>query len=610
MKIFLRLLRYVFPYKRNIALIVFSNVLYAIFSVFSLTLVVPFLSVLFRQVEPVAEAPSFTFSVDALVDYYYYYMSQLIAQSGEVAALVMIALSMILLSLLSNLFRYLGQFWLAPIRTGVLNSLRKDIFHKLVILPLSFFSKQKKGDIMNRIGPDVQEVEWSVISSLQALCRDPFLLTAYLIALLKVNFLLTLLSLVLLPAAGYLIMRIGKSIQNNSKQAQQLLGKISARFEETIGGLRVIKGYNAAHHATQKFRQENDTYTQLNTKIFKISEIGAPLVEFLSILTMILVFCIGGKFIFAQGISAQIFVMFILIFARMLPPAKQLVTIFYTLKKGTPSANRIYEIIDADEVICEKESPKAIGEFSESIEFQEVSFSYHKCASAEECDVLHNISFTLHKGEQIALVGPSGCGKSTLADLLPRFYDIEFGAIKIDGVDIREYAIADLRRLFGVVNQDIILFNDTIYNNIVFGLPNVTRAQVEEAAKIAHADQFIEELPLRYETMVGERGLALSGGQRQRISIARAILRNPQILILDEATSALDNESEMEVQRALDTLLVSRTAMVIAHRLNTIKNADKILFIKEGRIVETGTHEQLMATKGEYFRFYTLQMIA
>ena len=610
MKLFLRLLRYVFPYKKNIVLIIFSNVLYSIFSVFSLTLIVPFLSVLFNQIEPISTIPELKLSMDSIINTYYYYMGQLVIQSGKESALVMIAISMIILSFLSNLFRYLGQFWLAPIRAGVLNSLRKDIYHKLVILPLSFYSKQKKGDIMNRIGPDVQEVEWSIISSLQALCRDPFLLIAYLIALLKVNTLLTLLSLVLLPAIGYLITIVGKSIQRNSKNAQQILGKMSSLFEETIGGLRIIKGYNATEYATNKFQKENDKHYQINKKIFTISELASPMVEMLSIITMILVFCIGGNLIFSgQGLNAQIFIMYILIFVRMLPPAKQLVTIFYTLKKGGPSTTRIYEIIDSEEIITENKNPKPITEFKDKIEYREVSFSYQTQQQAQDCNIIKGINFTLKKGEQIALVGASGCGKSTLVDLLPRFYDVEFGAIEIDGTNIKDFVISDLRALFGIVNQDITLFNDTVFNNITFGMENVTLEQVIQAAKIAHADEFIQELPQQYKTVIGERGTALSGGQRQRLCIARAILRNPQILILDEATSALDNESELLVQQALDNLLKTRTAIIIAHRLNTIKNANKILFIKEGKITESGTHDELLSLKGDYFRYYSLQNI-
>lgn len=610
MKLFLRLLRYVFPYKKNIVLIIFSNVLYSLFSVFSLTLIVPFLSVLFNQIEPISTIPELKLSMDSIINTYYYYMGRLVIQSGKESALIMIAISMIVLSFLSNLFRYLGQFWLAPIRAGVLNNLRKDIYHKLVILPLSFYSKQKKGDIMNRIGPDVQEVEWSIISSLQALCRDPFLLVAYLIALLKVNMFLTLLSLILLPATGYLITIVGKSIQRNSKNAQQILGKMSSLFEETIGGLRIIKGYNATEYATNRFKEENDKHYQINKKIFTISELASPMVEMLSIITMILVFCIGGNFIFSgQGLNAQIFIMYILIFARMLPPAKQLVTVFYTLKKGGPSAKRIYEIIDAQEIITEKENPKTITEIKEKIEYRDVYFSYQPQRQAQDCDIIKGISFMLKKGEQIALVGASGCGKSTLVDLLPRFYDIEFGAIEIDGTNIKDFIISDLRALFGIVNQDITLFNDTVFNNITFGMKNVTLEQVVQAAKIAHADEFIQELPQQYETIIGERGTALSGGQRQRLSIARAILRNPQILILDEATSALDNESELLVQQALDNLLKTRTAIIIAHRLNTIKNANKILFVKEGKITESGTHEELLSLKGDYFKYYSLQNI-
>lgn len=610
MRLFFRLLRYIFPFKRNIALIIFSNVLYSIFSVFSLTLIVPFLSVLFKQIEPIPIAPETTFTLESIIETYYYFMGRMIIQYGEASALVMIACTMVAFTFLSNLFRYLGQYWLAPIRAGVLNTLRKDIYHKLVILPLSFFSKQKKGDIMNRIGPDVQEVEWSVISSLQAICRDPFLLCAYLIALLKVNQTLTLFSLVLLPLVGYLIMLVGKSIQRNSRKAQQVLGKLSSLYDETIGGLRIIKGYNAMEHAHQKFKEENDKHYQINRKIFTISELGSPMVELLSIITMIIVFCIGGQLIVGgHGLNAQIFIMYVLIFARMLPPAKQLVTVFYTIKKGGASAKRIYEILDAEEVIEEKENPVHIQQFKDKIEYKDVYFSYQQPSEAKDCEVIRGISLSLRKGEQIALVGASGCGKSTLVDLLPRFYDIDFGAIEIDGVDIKEYSISDLRSLFGIVNQDVILFNDTVYNNITFGMKGVTREQVMEAAKIAHADEFISQLPQQYDTVIGERGTALSGGQRQRLSIARAILRDPQILILDEATSALDNESELLVQKALEGLLKSRTAIIIAHRLNTIKNADRILFVKEGKISEIGTHNELMALKNDYFRYYSLQNV-
>ena len=602
MKLFLRLIRYIFPFKKNIFLILLFNLLYSIFSIFSLTLVAPFLSVLFGQVEKVVQKPPFSFSVSTIIDTFYYYMGQIIDQSGTTAALIYIAITMIVLSFFSNLFRYLGQFFLAPIRAGVLNSIRKDIFHQLIKLPLSFYSGHKKGDIMNRIGPDVQEVEWSIISSTQTFCRDPFLIIAYVVALFKVSYSLTLISLVLLPISGYLITLIGKSIQRNSAKAQIILGKLSTLFDETIGGLRIIKGYNAIDHAYLKFQQETETHYKLNKKIFRVNELGGPMIETLSIITMMIVLMIGGSLLFGkEGFNGTLFVMFVLVFARIIPPAKQIVTVFYTIRKGLPSAKRIYEIIDAEEVIVEDPNPISIHSLKNDIEFKEVYFDYCKTENASQCNVLRGINLLLRKGEKIALVGASGSGKSTMVDLLPRFYDIEFGEILIDSIPIKKYRIDQLRSLFGIVNQDVTLFHDTVFNNIAFGKTNVTREQVIEAAKVANAHDFIMEMDHQYDTIIGDRGLKLSGGQRQRLSIARAILANPEVLILDEATSALDNESEKIVQQAINTLLKGRTAIIVAHRLSTIKDVDRILFVDGGKITESGTHDQLMKLEGGYF---------
>jgi len=610
MKLFLRLIRYIFPYKKNIFLIIVCNLLYSVFSIFSLSLVAPFLSVLFSQVQTVSVKPSFSLSVSTIVDIFYYYMGIVINKNGSDAALLYIAVTMIVLTFFSNAFRYLGQFFLAPIRAGVLNAIRKDIYHQLIKLPLSFYSNQKKGDVMNRIGSDVQEVEWSIISSTQTFCRDPFLIIAYLVALFKVSYELTLISLFLLPISGYLITLIGKSIQRNSYKAQQILGKLSALFDETIGGLRIIKGYNAIEHANKKFQQETENHYRINKKIFRVNELGGPMIETLSIITMMIVLMIGGSLLFKDTtFNGTFFVMFILVFARMIPPAKQMVTVFYTIKKGLPSAKRIYEVLDADEVIVEDQNPLPISELKQKVEFKELFFDYTKKENPSQCNVLKGISFTLHKGETIALVGASGSGKSTLVDLLPRFYDLEFGAILIDDVNIKKYKIDQLRSIYGIVNQDVTLFHDTIFNNIAFGKPNITKEQVIEAAKIANAHDFIMEMDHQYDTIIGDRGLKLSGGQRQRLSIARAILADPQVLILDEATSALDNESEKIVQQAINTLLSGRTAIIVAHRLSSIKNVDRILFLDGGKISESGTHEQLMALKGVYYDYYCRQEI-
>lgn len=610
MKLFLRLIRYIFPYKGNIAFIILFNLLYSIFSIFSLTLVAPFLSVLFGQVEKVMLKPELRLSIDSVIDTFYYYMGVVIERNGSSAALIYVALTMIVLSFFSNAFRYLGQYFLAPIRAGVLNSIRKDIYHQLIVLPLSFYSKHKKGDILNRIGSDVQEVEWSIISSLQTFCRDPFLILAYMIALFKVSYSLTLISLVLLPISGYLITLIGKSIQRNSTKAQQILGKLSSLFDETIGGLRIIKGYNAIEHANRKFQQETHEHYKINKKIFRVNELGGPMIETLSIITMMIVLMIGGSILFnGSSFNGTYFVMFILVFARIIPPAKQIVTVFYTIKKGLPSAKRIYEILDADEVILEDPNPIPIQKFEKQIEFKNVYFDYAPVENQDSCTVLKGINFTLQKGEKIALVGASGSGKSTIVDLLSRFYDITFGSIEIDATEIKKFKINDLRSLFGIVNQDVTLFHDTVFNNIAFGKMDVTQEQVMEAAKIANAHDFIMDMDQQYDTVIGDRGMKLSGGQRQRISIARAILANPEVLILDEATSALDNESEQIVQQAINTLLSQRTAIIVAHRLSTIRDVDRILFIDGGRISECGNHEQLMQLKGNYFNYYCRQEI-
>ena len=459
---------------------------------------------------------------------------------------------------------------------------------------------------MNRMGSDVQEVEWSIVCMLQMLFRDPLLLTAYLITLFALNAKLTLITLVVLPLSGYLISLVGKKIKKNSTTAQTILGKLSSKFEETISGLRVIKGYNAIDHASEKFREENRIFYKLNKKIFIRTELGAPLIEVLAVLCMMIVLFLGSNFIIGEEsvFTGELFVFYILIFARVIPPAKSLVSCYYSIQKGLPCAERIYKIIDGDEKIVEVENPVHIKELKDKIEYKNVNFSYDG-----HSEVLKNVSFTLKKGKIIAIVGHSGSGKSTLVDLLPRFYDYDGGEILIDDVNNKLFSIRDLRGLFGIVSQDVILFNDTIYNNIAFGCEGATKEAVEAAARVACAHDFITEMENGYDTIIGDRGAKLSGGQRQRISIARAVLKNPQVLILDEATSALDTESEFLVQQALNNLMQNRTAIIIAHRLSTIRNADNILFMDNGTIVESGTHDELMEKHGEYYKFYTIQEI-
>ena len=609
MKLFFRLFRHVFPYKLDIVFILIFNFLYSIFSIFSLSMVVPFLSVLFGQTEAVTVKPAFELSADFIINTFYYYMSLIIAAHGPVAALVYIAGTMVILSFLSNLCRYMGMYFLADIRCGILKQIRSEIYHQLLILPLSFYSRQRKGDILNRMGADVQEVELSVISTLQSICRDPFLIVVFLFALFSISAKLTLIALVVLPIAGYVIAVIGKSIKQKSVKAQQLLGHLSSIFEETISGLRIIKAYNAIDFMSEKFKDENHEFYQLNKKMYRINELGSPLIEFLSVAALMLILFLGGVFAPESMFSGGLFVMYILVFARIIPPAKALVTSVYTIQKGMASAERIYEIIDGEEVIVEDKNPVQLQEFKEKIEYQQVGFSYNKLQVNGRYDVLDDVNFCLEKGKTIALVGASGAGKSTLVDLLPRFYDVSAGEIKLDGINIKKYKISDLRGIFGIVNQDVMLFNDTVFNNITFGMDNKSKEEVIEAAKIAQAHDFIMELENGYDTILGDRGMRLSGGQRQRISIARALLSNPQILILDEATSALDTESEYLFQQAIQGLLKDRTAVIIAHRLSTIRNADQILFVKDGHISEQGTHDELMQQKGDYYRFCTVQLM-
>ena len=595
-------------YKANIVAVLLVNVLYAFFSIFTLSLIVPFLAVLFGQAPQVLVRPSFALTSRFVIDTFYYYMGVVVARFGHHAALFYIAGVMVLTSLLSNAARYMGSYWLAPVRSGIMRNLRNEMYHRLLILPLSYYTDQRKGDILSRIGADVQEVEWSVFSSLQSMCRDPFLIVVFTAVLFSISVPLTLMAILLLPVIAYLLANIGKRIKQHSTRAQELLGRMSSLFDEAIGGLRVIKGYNAIDHTYGNFKQENYRFYRLHKRVFRINELGAPLVEFLCILSLLLVAIVGLKLFPALSLGkSSLFMLFFVVFARLIVPAKALMTTYYTLQRGMAAAARVYEVIDADEKIVECADPLPVRKLTDRIEFRDVSFSYRDVAVPEECEVLRHIDLTVCKGEVVAVVGPSGSGKSTLVDLLPRFYDVTFGQILLDGHPLDRYVISDLRALFGGVSQDVILFNDTVYENIVFGMQGVTGDQVVAAAKIAQAHPFIMELEDGYQTVIGDRGMRLSGGQRQRISIARAILRHPEVLILDEATSALDNESEYLFQEALMPYAREHTAIIVAHRLSTIRFADTIVFVRDGEIVERGTHDELMNLQGEYYRFCTMQ---
>ena len=517
--------------------------------------------------------------------------------------LVYIGATIIVLFFLKNLFRYLAMYFLAVVRNGVVKDIRNDLYLKILILPLSYFNEKRKGDIIARMTTDVQEVEWSIMSSLEMAFRDPITMLTYLVTLFVISPSLTVFVLVLLPLSGLIIGRIGKSLKRTSDKGQFKMGILLSMIEETISGLRIIKAFNAIGFADKRFRQTNNEYNRLMIRLYRKRDLASPLSEFLSACVVTIVLWYGGKLVFTPGnnLDAAAFLVYLGIFSQLMPPAKAITQAFYNIQKGAASVDRIEQVLREPEVIEEKAGALVKKDFNTAIEYRNVSFAY----AADP--VLKQIDLVIQKGKTIAVVGPSGGGKSTLVDLLPRFYDCLEGGIFIDGTDIRDLVIRDLRGLMGIVSQETILFNDTVFSNIAFGMDNVSEEDVISAAKVANAHEFIEKMPLGYATNIGDRGTKLSGGQRQRLSIARAVLRNPPILILDEATSALDTESERLVQQALENLMRHRTSIVIAHRLSTIQFADEIIVLQNGELVERGSHTDLLEMNSVYRKLYDLQ---
>ena len=602
-KKFLRVLSFIKPYWVYGVLNIVSNLLVIFFSLFTFVMLVPFLNLLFGIDKLVEVRPDFALNKDALFGFMNYYVSQLIINKGEVQALVYICLLLFGTFFFRNLFRFLAMYFLANVRIGAVKGIRNTLFNKILILPLSFYSKNKKGDILARITTDVQEVEYSIMNSLEMIIRDPITIVVFFVTLFIISPQLTIFVIVLLPVTGYIIGFIGRNLRKESKIGQTKFAGLIAIIEETISGLRIIKAFTAINFSNIRFRDLNDNYSKILLKIYRTRDLSSPLSEFLSSLVIILVLWFGGRLVLSDdpAISAAMFITYIVIFSQIIPPAKSFSTGFYSIQKGLASAERIFEILDAEEIIEEKPDAKKIQTFEKSIEYRDVSFKY------KNEFVLSEINYTINKGKIIALVGPSGGGKSTFVDMLPRFYDTVKGEILIDGVNIKDYVINDIRDLMGFVTQEPILFNDTVFNNIAFGKENVKEEDVINAAKVANAHEFIENMDDGYQSNIGDRGANLSGGQRQRLSIARAILRNPPILILDEATSALDTESERLVQDALSRVMTNRTSLVIAHRLSTIVHADEIIVLKKGKIAEKGTHHELLAKKGVYKKLYDLQ---
>jgi subfamily B ATP-binding cassette protein MsbA len=605
-KNYFRLLSHIRNYKTNVALNIVFNILSVTFSLFSLAMVAPFLNVLFSQPTEYSLLP-WNFSIKTLLNNFNYYLTGYIAAHGKLAAVELISIMVVVLFFLKNGFRYLAQFFISPVRMGIVRDLRNKMYDKVLNLPLSYFSEERKGDLIARMTSDVMEIEWGIFQSLEATFRDPFTVLLFLSTLFVVSAKLTFFVLILLPIAGFLIGAIGSSLRKASSKANAEMGNIVSTIEESLGGLRIIKGFSAETSAKKKFGAITNMHRRLVISALRKRDLSAPMSEFFGAVVMAVVLYFGGKLVLGEGQSLEpgIFIAYIAIFSQLIPPAKSFTDAYYNVQKGLASVERINRILDADISIRDKEFPVSISDFNHGIEYRNASFGYIK---GDTGWVLRSINLKIEKGKTIALVGQSGSGKTTLADLLPRFYDLDDGEILVDGENIRDYKLSDLRKLMGIVTQESILFNDTVFNNIAFGMEDATEEEVIHAAKIANAHDFIMLMPNGYQTNIGDRGSKMSGGQRQRISIARAVLKNPPILILDEATSALDTESERLVQDAITRLMENRTVLVIAHRLSTIKHADEIIVLKKGVIIERGKHSELLDHNGEYKKLYDLQM--
>jgi len=600
------LLKFIEPYKWSAARNIIYNILSALFALVSYTLVIPFLQILFNRVGTATHPGEFHLSLDYLGAAGRYYLYAFIDRFGEFNALMLVCLIVVVASLLKNGFIFLANNSMAHIRACTVRDIRKRMFEKVLRLPLSFFTDARKGDVMTRISNDVQEIEISVMSSLTMMFRDPLYILIFVVYLFITSYQLTLFALLLLPVSGWLIGKASRTLRSSSFVGQQHLGRLLSVVEETLSGLRIVKGFNAESKMEKQFSVTNEQYSKVFKRVTRKAYMASPISEFLSTIVLMILMYFGSS-LALKGIGnmgQEKLIAFLVVFSQILQPAKNITTAWFSIQKGMASVDRIDEILEAEEKIIEKENAIPVDDFRESIEFRNVWYGYNNEP------ILREINLKILKGQTLAIVGKSGAGKSTLADLLPRFMDVDSGQILVDGVDIRELRIRDLRSLMGIVSQQSILFNATFRENIAFGVDDPDMVKVEEAARIANAHDFIMETELGYENSVGESGNKLSGGQRQRISIARAIMANPPILILDEATSALDTESERLVQDAILKLMKNRTSVVIAHRLSTIQHADMIAVIDEGRIVETGTHSELMKKDDGYYRkLYSFQAI-
>lgn len=606
LKQFNRIFKYLKVYKGNIVSYFFFIILSIVFSMVSLAMLAPFLQLLFGKEAPVTIRPEFKLSAEAILGNLKYIISDLIASKGKEAALAFICGIIIAAILFKNIFLYLSFRVLTPMRNGVMTKLRGDLYDKILKLPVGFFTDQRKGDLMSRMSNDAAEIEWSVLSVLVVLIREPLTILLYLVMMIILSPKLSLFLLIFLPATGFVIGRVSRSLKKQSASALEKNGVVLSILDETLSGIRVIKAFGAEKLMGFKFHTMNHEVNHLRNKINFRNDMASPLSEFLGVLVLSGVLWFGGKMILgnnAGGLTPESFITYILFFSQIINPAKALSSAYYNTKRGASAIERIEAILSTPDVITEKENPVTINSFEKSIEFRNVSFAYY------DTTVLENINFTLAKGKTIALVGSSGSGKSTLADLVPRFHDVSSGEVFIDGINIKDYTLESLRKLMGIVTQEPILFNDSIAANIALSKPEATKEEIEVAAKIANAHHFIIQKENGYDENIGDRGSKLSGGERQRVTIARAVLKNPPILILDEATSSLDTESERLVQDAINHLMKDRTTLVIAHRLSTIRHADEILVLQKGQIVERGTHDELVKLNGYYKKLVDMQEV-
>ncbi|MBQ6068043.1 MAG: ABC transporter ATP-binding protein [Bacteroidales bacterium] len=602
-----RVFKYLKFYPWNIAGNLLLNMLAVVFNMFTFVMIVPFVELLFGTAQPPTTLPPFQFDQQYLSQWLTYTLAQYKGIYGLWKCLLAIAIGYLFFSFCSNLCRYGAQFVISPMRNGVTMRLRNDLYHHITILPVSYFNSRRRGDIISRMSNDIADIEWGVLTSVISLGKDPINIIFFSLALIFISPRLFVYFLIILPLAVWLIGVIGKSLRRNSTKGQNKLGHLFSLLEESLAGIRAIRSFSREEEIEKKFADANNSYAHTMTRVAQRRELSSPLSEVLITLGLVFILILGGMAVLQGELLSSVFILFVILFARLIPPVQSVVRVYNNLQKANAAAQRVFELLDADETIYEIEHPVSLDSFTDRIEYRNVSFAYRTDPQADPIYVLRNINLTIPKGKTIAIVGHSGAGKTTLVDLLPRFYDCTQGAILIDGTPITNLNINSLRAQIGVVSQNCILFNDTITNNIAFGHTDYSFEAVRHAAQVAHADEFITLMEQGYNTPIGDRGLNLSGGQRQRLSIARAVLKNPPILILDEATSALDTESELAVQQALNQLMQGRTCIVIAHRLSTISTADEIIVMDKGIIKEQGTHQQLIAKGGLYRHLVDMQ---